>query len=114
LQHRKKGTYIQEQNIQINKGKMPMTQECQSTAAYNEALVRPRQGVQAAPTCNEALIRPLQGCQATPTYKEALIRPPPVKILEQLETDSCLCERCDHIMAKVFAMATNKTDQAAV
>ena len=56
-----------------------MTQECQSTAAYNEALVRPRQGVQAAPTCNEALIRPLQGCQATPTYKEALIRPPPVK-----------------------------------
>ena len=31
---------------------------------------------------------------------------------QQLEIDDCLCERCGHIMARVFAMAANKTDQA--
>jgi hypothetical protein len=61
---------------------------------------------------DEALIRPLQGCSNPPTYKEALVKPPPVNMSQQLETDDCLCERCGHIMARVFAMAANKTDQA--
>ena len=88
---------------------MPLAQECQSTTAYNEALVRPPQDVQTT-TCNEALIKPLQGCSTPPIYKEALIRPPPMKMALQLETDSCLCEKCGHIMAKVFTMVVSKTD----
>ena len=91
-----------------------MAEECQTTTACNEALIRPPQSVQTATTCNEALIRPLQGCNAPPTYKEALVRPPPMKMAQQLETDSCLCERYGHIIAKVFAMTASKTNQAAI
>jgi hypothetical protein len=84
---------------------MPMAEDCQTSAA----LVRPPTQVHTPTTGDEALIRPLQGCT---TYKEALVRPPPVNMSQQLETDDCLCERCGHIMARVFAMAANKTDQA--
>uniref|UniRef100_A0A2N9IQ24 Uncharacterized protein n=1 Tax=Fagus sylvatica TaxID=28930 RepID=A0A2N9IQ24_FAGSY len=38
---KEKGTYIQGQNIQINQGKMPMAEDCHTSAVHNEALVRP-------------------------------------------------------------------------
>ena len=81
-----------------------MAEDCQTSAA----LVRPPTQVHTPTIGDEALIRPLQGCT---TYKEALVRPPPVNMSQQLETDDCLYERCGHIMARVFAMAANKTDQ---
>ena len=70
---KEKGTCIQGQNIQINQGKMPMAEDCQTSAA----LVRPPTHVHTPTTGDEALIRPLQGCT---TYKEALVRPPPVNM----------------------------------
>ena len=109
---KEKGIYIQEQNIQINQGKIPMAKECHTSTAHNEDLVRPPIHTHKPTTCDEALIRPLQGCNNPSTYKEALVRPPPVNMSQQLETDNCLCERCGHIMARAFAMAANKTDQA--
>jgi hypothetical protein len=102
---KEKGIYIQGQNIQINQGKMPMAEDCQTSAA----LVRPPTQVHTPITGDEALKRPLQGCT---TYKKALVRPLPVNMSQQLETGDCLCERCGHIMAQVFATAANKTDQA--
>jgi hypothetical protein len=109
---KEKGIYIQRQNIQINQGKMPMAEECHTSAVHNEALVRPPIHTHKPTTCDEALIRPLQGCNNPSTYKEALVRPPLMNMSQQLETDNCLCERCGHIMARVFAMAANRTDQA--
>ena len=109
---KEKGIYIQEQNIQINQGKIPMAEECHTSTVHNEALVRPPIHTHKPTTCDEALIRPLQGCNNPSTYKEALVRPPPVNMSQQLETDNCLCERCGHIMARAFAMAANKIDQA--
>ena len=100
---KEKETYIQGQNIQINQEKMPMAEECHTSTVHNEALVRSPIYTHKPPTCDEALIRPLQGCSNPPTYKEALVRPPPVNMSQQLETDNCLCERCGHIMARVFA-----------
>ena len=89
-----------------------MVEDCHTSAVQNEALVRPPTHVHTPLTCDEALIRLLQGCSNPPTYKEALVRPPPVNMSQQLETYNCLCERCGHIMTRVFVMAANKTDQA--
>jgi hypothetical protein len=72
-----------------------MAEECHTSTVHNDALVRP----------------PIHTHKPT-TCEEALVRPPPVNMSQQLETYSCLCERCGHIMARVFAMAANKTDQA--
>jgi hypothetical protein len=91
---------------------MPMAEECHTSAVHNDALVRPPIHTHKPTTCEDALIRPLQGCDNPPTYKEALVRPPPINMSQQLETDSCLCERCVHIKGRVFAMAANKTNQA--
>jgi hypothetical protein len=88
-----------------------MAEDCHTFAIHNEALVR-HTHLHTPTTCDEALIRPLQGCSNPLTYKEALIRPPPMNMSQQLETDNCLCKRCGHIMARVFAMAANKIDQA--
>uniref|UniRef100_A0A2N9F974 Uncharacterized protein n=1 Tax=Fagus sylvatica TaxID=28930 RepID=A0A2N9F974_FAGSY len=77
---KEKGTYIQAQNIQINQGKMPMAEECHTSAVHNDALVRPPIHTHKPTTCEDALIRPLQGCNNPPTYKEALVRPPPVNM----------------------------------
>jgi hypothetical protein len=89
-----------------------MAEKCHTSIAHNDAFVRPPLNAQTSTTCEDTLIRPLQGCDTPPTYKEALVRPPPVNMSQQLNTDSCLCERYGHIMAKVFAMVANKTDQA--
>ena len=70
---KEKGTYKQGQNIQINQGKMPMAEDCQTSAT----LVRPPTQIHTPTTGDEALIRPLQG---RTTYKEALVRPPPVNM----------------------------------
>jgi hypothetical protein len=91
---------------------MSMAEKCHTSTTLNDALVRPPLNTHKPTTCEDALIRPIQGCDTPPTYKEALIRPPPMNISQQLDTDSCLCERCGHIMARVFAMAANKTNQA--
>ena len=89
-----------------------MAEKCHTSTAHNDAFVRPPLNAQTSTTCEDTLIRPLQGCDTPPTYKEALVKPPPVNMSQQLSTDSCLCERYGHIMAKVFAMVANKTDQA--
>ncbi len=88
-----------------------MPEECHTSAVHNEALVRPSVHAHTPTTCDEALIRPLQGCSNPPTYKEALVRHSPVTMSQQLETENCLCERCGHIIARVFAMAASKTNQ---
>ena len=82
-----------------------MAEDCQTSAT----LVRPPTQIHTPTTGDEALIRPLQG---RTTYKEALVRPPPMNMSQQFAKDNCLCERCGHIMARVFAMVANKTDQA--
>ena len=93
---------------------MLIPEKCHTATAHSDALVRPPLSAQTSITCEEALIRPLQGCDTPPTYKEALVRPPPMNMSQQLDTSICLCERCGHIMARVFAMAANKTDQATL
>ena len=58
---KEKGTYIQGQNIQINQGKMPMAEDCQTSVVHNDALVKLPIHTHKPTTCEDALIRPYKG-----------------------------------------------------